>query len=50
MDIDAERKLYELLKSHHIDYLSIGHRPSLIALHDKHITVLSTTAPSSVES
>ena len=37
LDVTNERRLYELLQSQEITYISVGHRPSLV---DYHQTVL----------
>jgi vitamin B12/bleomycin/antimicrobial peptide transport system ATP-binding/permease protein len=41
LDVPNERRLYELLQSQNITYISVGHRPSLV---DYHHTVLNLRA------
>jgi vitamin B12/bleomycin/antimicrobial peptide transport system ATP-binding/permease protein len=41
LDVPNERRLYELLQSQNITYISVGHRPSLV---DYHHTVLDLRA------
>ncbi len=42
LDVTNERRLYELLQSQNIAYISVGHRPSLV---DYHNMVLDLQAP-----
>ena len=44
LDIENEHHLYDLLADMHIAYISVGHRPSLLAYHDR-VLELSTDQP-----
>ena len=43
IDVGNEQLMYELLKRHHIPFLSSGHRPTLLKLH-RNIPQLSPIA------
>lgn len=33
LDVNAERKMYQLLQEQRLTYISVGHRPTLLAYH-----------------
>ena len=40
LDVKAERKLYNLLKNDQtLTYISVGHRPTLLAYHDMKLSI-----------
>ena len=44
LGLDNEKELYDLLKDYGKSYVSIGHRPSLLAFHDYHLEILGEGA------
>ena len=39
LDLESEAKMYEILESVDVTYISVGHRPSLLRFHDKKLVL-----------
>ena len=49
LDIDNEERLYSLIAAAEVTFVSIGHRPSLAAFHQKILKISASGAPDTAD-